>query len=316
MHERTSFRLAMLENGYWPLLNEGKVVKLTAWQKKRPSRAEVLSWDRSLHPSTGMKIDGDLAVIDADILEKALIDALIDALDERYPELFVHGLVRHAGQAKQAWFVRTPTPFRKLSSRKWTRGDPKNPKSETERVECFSSRTTRQFGVAGPHSRAGGRVIRCYQFVDDASPATIPRTALPVLPKEAFAEACNLFEEIARNAGLSIVTGSTGGSGGGSVVYDLTDSMIFEGEYGTFHGLEELTEACAVAEHEGRQLRVTSSFLGHGTNATKCIVGYARGGDYVFIHDFETELTHRPVNQSPAARVEFLKQLQRRSPFK
>ena len=72
MQARTQFRLAMLENGYWPLLNDCKRPIEKNWQKKRPDRVEVLSWDRSLFASTGMKIDGDLAVIDVDVNEAAL----------------------------------------------------------------------------------------------------------------------------------------------------------------------------------------------------------------------------------------------------
>jgi hypothetical protein len=102
MQPRTAFRLAMLDNGYWPLLNDCKQPIETNWQKRRPDRTEVLSWDRSALASTGMKIDGDLAVIDADIHEAALIDALAEALDKRYPELFARGLVRHAGESKEA----------------------------------------------------------------------------------------------------------------------------------------------------------------------------------------------------------------------
>jgi len=317
MHERTVFRLAMWDNGYWPVLNDCKQAKLSGWQRKRPDRDEISSWDRSTYLSTGMKIDNDLAVIDADIREAALRDALIDALDERYPDLFVHGLVRHAGAVKQAWFGRTPTPFQIIRSRKWTRGDPDDPKAKTQHVECFSSRTTRQFGVDGPHTREGNKIIRVYQFVDGASPATIPRTALPVLPKAAFTAACNLFEAIAQDAGLKVIKRiGNGGGEGKRVVYDLTDDMVFESGYHTYHGLEELADACVAAKHEGCQLRVTSSFLGHGTNASKCIVGYAEGGRYVFIHDFETELTHRPAHRSPAARADFLRQLQHRNPFK
>src|SRR5262245_60496473 len=244
MQERTIFRLAMHDNGYWPVLNDCKRAKLSGWQKRRPDRDEISSWDRSAHPSTGMKIDGDLAVIDADIREKALIDALADALDERYPELFVRGLVRHAGEVKQAWFARTEEPFRKICTRKWTRGDPDDPEAETQHVECFSSRTTRQFGVNGPHTREGNKIIRVYRFVDDASPATIPRTALPTLPKAAFTAACNLFEGIAQDAGLAVIkrTGNDGGEGK-RVVYDLTDDMVFESDHDTYHGLEELAEA-------------------------------------------------------------------------
>src|SRR5262249_39081327 len=113
MQERTAFRLAMLENGYWPLLNDCKRPIEKNWQRKRPDRSEVLSWDRSAFASTGMKIDGDLAVIDADIREPALIDALAEAPGKRHPELFTRGLVRHAGEVKEAWFARTETPFRR-----------------------------------------------------------------------------------------------------------------------------------------------------------------------------------------------------------
>jgi len=98
MQEHTRYRLNVLDNGYWPLLNNCKRPIGKDWQRKRPDRAEVLSWDRSAFASTGMKIDGDLAVIDADIREAALIDALAEALDKRYPELFARGLVRHAGE--------------------------------------------------------------------------------------------------------------------------------------------------------------------------------------------------------------------------
>jgi hypothetical protein len=310
MQERTAFRLAMWDNGYWPLLNDCKKAIITGWQKQRPSRDEVLSWDRSRYLSTGMKIDGDLAVIDADIRDKALIDALIDALDKRYPELFVRGLVRHAGEVKQAWFVRTEEPFPKIYSRKWTRGDPDDPEAETQHVECFSSRTTRQFGVHGPHTREGSKIIRVYQFVDDASPATIPRKALPMLPKEAFTAACNLFEGIAQDAGLSVIkkTGNSGGEGK-RVVYDLTDEMVFENGYSAYHGLEELADAGVVADHEGRTLRVTSSFLGHGGNPTKCIVGYSKRSRCVYVHDFETGVTHMPADRAPSARFEFWSQM-------
>jgi hypothetical protein len=315
MQARTAFRLAMLENGYWPLLNECKQPIEKNWQRKRPDRAEVLSWDRSAFASTGMKIDGDLAVIDADIREPILIDALAEALDKRYPELFARGLVRHAGEVKEAWFARTEEPFQRICSRKWCRGDPKDPEVITHRVECFGSRKTRQFGVDGPHARGKtGEVIDSYRFAGGASPANTPRDLLPVLPKAAFAAACDLFDEIAAAAGLTAVKAEKQGSGATGVVYDLTDDMVFESDSDTYR-LGELEDALCAAQHEGRELRVTSSFLGHGTNATKCIVGYARRSRCVYIHDFETELTHMPASRAPHARFEFLKQLQEQNPF-
>jgi hypothetical protein len=294
MQARTTFRLAILENGYWPLLNDCKRPIEKKWQKKRPDRAEVLSWDRSPFASTGMKIDGDLAVIDADVREPALVDALAKALGSRHPELFARGLVRHAGEAKEAWFARTETPFQRVCSRTWCRG------AVTHRVECFGSRKTRQFGVDGPHARSEtGEIIDSYQFAGGASPANTPREFLPVLPKAAFVAACNLFDEIAAAAGLTVIKVEQGGGATG-VVYDLTDNMVFESESDIYR-LGELEDALCAAQHEGRELRVTSSFLGYGTNATKCIVGRTkrRRRPCIYIHDFETGLTHMPADRKP-----------------
>jgi hypothetical protein len=299
MQARTAFRLAMLDNGYWPLLNDCKQPVEKGWQKKRPDRVEVLSWDRSAFASTGMKIDGDLAVFDADVREPALIDALAAALDKRYPDLFARGLVRHAGEVKEAWFVRTETPFRRVCSREWCRGDPNDPAVITHRVECFGSRATRQFGVDGPHTRKNDVVVRSYSFAGGASPASASRELLPVLPKAAFAAACDLFDEIAAAAGLAVVKAERHDSGAAGAVYDLTDDMVFESENDTYR-LGQLEDALCTAQHEGRELRLTSSFLGHGTNATKCIVGRTRRRrPCIYIHDFETGLTHMPADRKP-----------------
>ena len=69
MQARTAFRLAMLRNGFWPLLNDCKRSIEPGWPIKIPDETEVLSWDRSALTSTGLKIDGDLAVIDVDVSE-------------------------------------------------------------------------------------------------------------------------------------------------------------------------------------------------------------------------------------------------------
>jgi hypothetical protein len=246
-----------------------------------------------------MKIDGDLAVIDADICEPALIDVLAEALGKRYPELFACGLVRHAGGVKEAWFARTETPFQRICSRKWCRGNPEDAAVITHRVECFGSRKARQFGIDGPHTREHGVAIHTYSFAGDASPANTPRELLPVLPKAAFAAACDLFDEIAAAAGLTVVKAEQG-NGATGVVYDLTDDMVFESESDSYR-LGELADALCAARHEGRELRVTSSFLGHGTNATKCIVGQTKRHrrPCIYIHDFETGLTHMPVVHKP-----------------
>ncbi|HMF28096.1 MAG TPA: hypothetical protein VKE42_04950 [Candidatus Cybelea sp.] len=222
--------------------------------------------------------------------------------------MFARGLVRHAGGVKEAWFVRTEEPFRRIYSREWCCGDPKDPAAITHRVECFSSRKTRQFGVDGPHTRERGATIRSYSFAGGASPANTPRELLPVLPKAAFAAARDLFDAIAAAAGLTAIKAEKQGNATAHIIYDLTDDMVFESSDGTYR-LSELEDALCAAQHEGHDLRVTSSFLGHGTNATKCIVGYAKHRRYVFIHDFETELTHKPANRASPAVFNFFERL-------
>ena len=75
----------MLANGYWPLLNDCKRSIELGWPRRIVDEAEVRSWDRSALTSTGLKIDGDLAVIDADVSEADLVAALADALEARIP---------------------------------------------------------------------------------------------------------------------------------------------------------------------------------------------------------------------------------------
>jgi hypothetical protein len=206
MHARTAFRLAMLANGYQPLLNDCKRAIETGWPTKVVDEADVLSWDRSALISTGLKLDGDLAVVDIDVSESVLVDVLAAAIDHHFSELFVYSLVRHAGGPKEAWIARVDEPFRRFASRRWYRGsDPDDPAVPKHQVECFGSLGTRQFAIDGPHARnRRGEVTSTYRFVGD-SPATMPRSSLPVLPKAAYAQACDLFDEIAAAAGLTAV---------------------------------------------------------------------------------------------------------------
>ena len=154
MQKRTAFRLAMLANGFQPLLNDCKRPIEKGWPQRTVDEAEVLAWDRSALLSTGLKLDGDLAVIDIDVTDVDLVEALADALGKNFPALFEHGLVRHTGGPKEAWIARVDEPFQRLASRRWYRGgDPDDPAVAKHLVECFGSLGTRQFAIDGPHAR-------------------------------------------------------------------------------------------------------------------------------------------------------------------
>jgi hypothetical protein len=318
MHARTVFRLAMLANGYQPLLNDCKRPIEKGWPTKIVDEAEVLAWGRSALISTGLKLDGDLAVIDVDVSEVAFVDALAGALARRFPELFARGLVRHAGGAKEAWIARVDEPFRRLASRRWYRGnDPDNPAAPKQLVECFGSLGTRQFAIDGPHARDHtGAVISTYRFAGDASPATIPRASLPVLPKAAYAHACDLFDEIAADAGLTAVKELHGAAACRCFKLD-TDTVVETHDLGamTIAELERLlrqqrargdapvTLRCSGTFHDPTRVRTDSHLINWGRR-------YGLG-----IYDTMTEMTWHRRERAPSARFEFLGQLQARNPF-
>jgi len=317
LHARTRFRAAVLENGYWPLLNDCKRPIGKNWQRTRPDRAEVLSWDRSAFASTGLKIDGDLAVIDADIRETALIDALAGALDKRYPELFARGLVRHAGGPKEAWIARVDEPFRRIASRRWYRGsDPDDPAASKHQVECFGSLGTRQFAVDGPHARGRrGEIIDTYQFAGGASPATTPRVSLPVLSKAAYAAACDLFDGIAAAAGLTAIKETRNSRGGTApCVFELdADTEVETQDYGVMTVAE--LERFMHARQATTTLRCSGSFHDRTRARTDShLINWGRHG--IGIYDTMTETTWHRRERAPSARFEFLGQLQARNPFR
>jgi hypothetical protein len=314
MHARTTFRLAMLANGYQPLLNDCKRPIEKGWPTKIVDEAEVLAWDRSALISTGLKLDGDLAVIDVDESEAALVEALADALDQRFPDLFAHGLVRHAGGAKEAWIARVDEPFRRLASHRWYRGsDPDDPAVPKHLIECFGSLGTRQFAIDGPHARdRRGEVTSTYRFAGGASPATVPRAALPVLPKAAYAHACDLFDAIAAAAGLTAVTAARHARGEAAPRhFELdADTVIETRDHGvmTVAELERFLRAQQKKVGTPATLRCSGTF--HDPTRVRTdshLINWGRRG--LGIYDTMTETTWHRREQAPTALFKFLGQL-------
>jgi hypothetical protein len=314
MQERTRFRLAMLRNGFQPLLNDCKRPIEKGWPTRVVDEAEVRSWDRSALLSTGLKIDGDLAVIDVDVSEASLVAALAGALEARFPALFTHGLVRHAGEPKEAWIARVEKPFRRLASRRWYRGsDPDDPEVPKHLVECFGSLGTRQFAIDGPHGKNDrGEVTTRYQFTDGASPASVPRADLPVLPKAAYAQACNEFDAIAAAAGLTAVKDAGRGWGEATLMcFELdADTEVETRDYGTMtvaelerfvrergaHANAPATLRCSGSFHDPTRVRTDSHLINWGR--------YGLG-----IYDTMLETTWHRRERAPSALFEFLGQL-------
>jgi len=316
MQARTAFRLAMLKNGFQPLLNDCKRPIEKGWSKKIIDEAEVRSWDRSALASTGLKIDGDLAVIDVDVADASLVETLAGALGERFPELFARGLVRHAGGVKEAWIARVEEPFRRIASRRWYRGsDPDDPAVAKHLVECFGSLGTRQFAVDGPHARNGeGEIIDAYQFAGGVSPATTPRAALPVLPKAAYEQACDLFDEIAAAAGLTVVKGGSHGEAELRRFELDADTEIETRDHGVMT-VAELERHMRKRRNGTATVRCSGSFHDRTRVRTDShLINWGRHG--LGIYDTMTETTWHRRARAPSATFAFLEQLKGRNPLK
>jgi hypothetical protein len=188
------------------------------------------------------------------------------------------------------------------------------------RVECFGSRGTRQFGIAGPHSRGkNGEILHVYQFDGGASPANTPRALLPVLPQAAFEMACDQFDAAAEAAGLLAVKERRKGCNGAPArIFELeADTEIETLDWGvmTIAELENFVKARRGGANGSSYLRCSGSF--HDPvrqNKTSHAISWGRYG--LCIHDFMTETNWHRRSRDPAARGEFLQQLLRRDPFR
>jgi hypothetical protein len=319
----TLYRLRMLANNYRPVLTDCKRAVERGWNKQIVDEAVVLGWNRSSLASTGVHLTGDLAAFDFDIPDAALVGELSDALRKRYPELFSAGLIRGAtNTVKCALFCRTDKLFRRRASLKYISPAKRDdPNGATCCIECFSARSTRQFAIDGPRSRdKSGNVVSIYKFANDASPASVPLSALPILPQKAFDFACEQFGRIARAAGfISIMRKKAEQkAAAGKYVFDLTPDMTFEDGCSAWT-LAELHDEYVYQNHIGNQFRINSSFSGDGgTNDSKCVVCHSHKHNSIGVFNFEDELLHLPVTAKPdAVWRDFARQLRTmESPFK
>jgi hypothetical protein len=182
-------------------------------------------------------------------------------------------------------------------------------------VECFGSLGTRQFGIDGPHARnQAGEVIDEYQFAGGASPATTPRAALPVLPKAAFTEACNLFDFIAAAAELTAVKGSGGHGEAELRRFELeADTEVETRDLGVMT-VAELAR-CVRERRNGATMRCSGTF--HDPTRVRTdshLINWGRHG--LGIYDTMTETTWHLRTRAPSVTFEFLEQLKGRNPLK
>jgi hypothetical protein len=153
-------------------------------------------------------------------------------------------------------------------------------------------------------------VTSIYQFVGGSSPATTPRASLPVLPKSAYAAACDLFDEIAATAGLASLASRNGGKAPLKCFELEADTEVDTREFGamTVAEIERL-----LRRRDGpKDLRCSGSFHDQARKRTDShLIGWGRYG--ISIYDTMEETTWHRRERGPSAQLfDFLTQLRER----
>lgn len=297
-------RLQLLDNGYTPIRNRDKRTFMKGWPHAVIDEGEIKRWTRrfSRDKGTGIRVDGELAVIDLDI-DDEIINRIADAIMAEVPILGdpnVPLLVRRGKGLKEGWYVRTAEVFSRIHSRAWVRPGEDLDAAGAHRVEIFGGASPRQFGSFGPHTvGADGSVEISYRWAD-RSPADTRKSELPELTKAQFFQIADIVERELAAAGWTPVAKSTKGENDVQRVYDLTDEMQFDVDTGDRLSLQQLRELAAAYDGRGETLRCSAGWL-EGPNAKRtdrCIVSLAQNGG-VAIWESASSVTHCEASLKP-----------------
>jgi hypothetical protein len=298
MHE---IRLKMLRNGYVPLLNKGKRPMHRGWQNMRVDEATIMEWQHSTLPTTGVRVEGGLAVVDIDVTTDNA--DLIEGLARRaetiiLPKILTKGLVRLSTGHKAAWFCRVAGPlFPRLASRLWMRpGDePDDGDALSARVEIFGGGSSRQFGAFGAHTIKDGVVISSYSWAGP-SLADVALSSLPIYPLPAFGALCNTFDEEAEARGL-VAVAKHRESGDPTALYTLLPDTVVELEDGSTATVAEL-EKIAPDFGDGEYMRCSGTFHDRSrVRRNSHTIAIGRHGIGIF--DFMELVTYHRADRKP-----------------
>lgn len=294
----TTLRLQLLANGYSVLPSRGKVPGF-GWQRAKITPDLVRSWKGSRAkrtPSTGMRIEHPIRAIDADIYDPELAAGFLEDVAAIAPEVFAAGLLRVGQPPKFSLFGQGEPGdpvFYCYHSSDWTKDG-----VESHAVEIFGGGQNggRFFGLYGPHSfDEVGKVARTYEW-PRASLLDVKAADLPRIGKAALFDLLRAFDARAERMGFERVPETGIGETVPSQAFDLTEETRFDdNEGGVGLTLAELEANYFVAKRDGRDYRVSSSFLGHGSNTSKCRVGWSERFKTIFVHDHKEAATHYPA---------------------
>ena len=332
----TEIRKQLFTRGYKILPNRGKAPVIKRWSdpdylareltdsSKRTVPEKIERWSRRFPDalSTGVCLWTKLRVIDIDISDVDMVEALLDAIREFAPDIANRAPMRFGAVPKVALFVRAPdheepiklfnpagdliyvgkTTFNLIRSHSYRRtGEAED--APTHAVEIFGGEPTkagkcsRQFGVYGPHSyNDDGTVAREYAWAADRPVLhEIDLADLPTLSCEVAYKIIDAFEALTKDVGWVRVEPPKE-RGDSDLIYDIDETTRFDLNNGTQISYEELCELFVPDNH----LRCSSSFIkgNTGSNRSKCHVFWSPRHDCVAVYNYETAAKHYPARMA------------------
>jgi len=306
--DHRELRLLLLRNGYTPLPNRGKPPVLKEWPSIEITPEVIAEWPET--PTTGVRVDGPLLVIDIDV-NAALADEILRNLPAALREKLAAAPERRstASAYKRALFCRTAAKISRLSTGPWGNPDDKT----VHTVEVFGSGSPRQFGAYGVHALEGARAVSYYLWMDLTNDLrTTPLSELPELDESDVAALLETARRVFRDAGLTEMrsTNTRAGQPLSETVRDLAPDT--EIEVASVHKLDTIREGVyTIREFEEVLIEIATAtkdfpfgeivarcagdtITGHGDNPTRIGLGLDRDWR-LFAHDFEDGRRHKPA---------------------
>jgi len=299
--EQTRVRKALLRGGYVPLANRDKMCILPGWPSLAVNESVIEGWaDQRRYVATGVRVDGPLLVLDFDIDDVEMLDAIWAALPDDLVRLLDSAPLRFGGGEKFALFLRCEERVGYLISQGYA-----PPGSDRlMRVEVFGSGNVRQVGAYGVHSHdADGGVAREYAWAGDWGLADVPLAGLPEITVEQVKAVLDVASTAMREAGWQYEVETRVGAVTDGPVYDIEDAAVFDTlDHGEVRGVEALEALCSV---DGQGVRLSASWLegGRAVNRSRCIARLNAGDERLQIWESAACVLHRPVDLDVRAKL-------------
>lgn len=295
--EQTEIRKKLLVRGYAPLANVSKVCVLSDWPRLVVNEDLVETWsDQRRYLATGVRIEGDMLVLDMDIDDADILDAVWRRLPEDLKARLDAAPCRFGKGEKFALFVRLAAGEKRVGRQVSQGYAPPDDPDRLMRAEAFDSAKPRQLGAYGPHSfDDDGGVAVWYEWADGVGLADVDVGDLPEVTRAEVEAVLDAASSAMLDAGWSYEVKTASGVMQESVVYDIEDNAVFET---AMHGdldFDELEDVCGAFEAEG--VRLSASWL-EGPSAvtrSRCIARLNPADGRLQIWESAAQVIHRPV---------------------